>query len=381
MSENSPPPISPVRVMIIGTLPPPVGGAGVSLQHLVNLLGERGDVRVTMVNTSGVRGRLLTAPFRFARIVWRMMWGALRVDVVSLQSMPSGIPFIGPFAWLAARLGGRPFMIRMFGGESFLEGSGLGAAIVRWIVRKSDLYLAQTKQLVAEAQAAGLRRVEWYATSRPMSDAAPVVDSQKPCRKFVFLGHVKPLKGIEELIAAGERLGEGVSIDVFGPLMDGITEARFAGLTRVRYRGTIPAGTGVRVLQDYDAMVFPTYWPGEGYPGVVIEAFAAGLPVIATRWRNIPEIIDETCGMLIEPRNVDALFDALQKLVQDDGLFHRLRHGALRQRDFFDSRRWVEKFVVWCRELVNPSSRVCEAIQSTETRAAVAHDRASERRS
>lgn len=367
--------------MIIGTLPPPVGGAGVSLQHLVNLLGERGDVRVTMVNTSGVRGRLLTAPFRFARIVWRMMWGALRVDVVSLQSMPSGIPFIGPFAWLAARLGGRPFMIRMFGGESFLEGSGLGAAIARWIVRKSDLYLAQTKQLVAEAQAAGLRRVEWYATSRPMSDAAPAADSQKPCRKFVFLGHVKPLKGIEELIAAGERLGEGVSIDVYGPLMDGITEARFAGLTRVRYRGTIPAGTGVRVLQDYDAMVFPTYWPGEGYPGVVIEAFAAGLPVIATSWRNIPEIIDETCGMLIKPRNVDALFDALQKLVQDDGLFHRLRHGALRQRDFFDSRRWVEKFVVWCRELVNPSSRVCEAIQSTETRAAVAHDRASERRS
>ncbi len=380
MNESSQTSKSPVRVMIIGTLPPPVGGAGVSLQHLVNLLGERGDVRVTMVNTSGVRGRLLTAPFRFAAIIWRMMQNAFRVDVVSLQSMPSGIPFIGPFAWLVARLGGRPFMIRMFGGESFLEGRGPGAVIMRWIVRRCDLYLAQTKQLVAEAQAAGLRRVEWYATSRPMSDAAPATDSQKLCRKFVFLGHVKPLKGIEELIAAGERLGEGVSIDVYGPLMDGITEARFAGLTRVRYRGTIPPGTGVRMLQDYDAMVFPTFWPGEGYPGVVIEAFAAGLPVIATRWRNIPEIVDETCGMLIEPRNVDALYEALQKLVQDDELFHRLRHGALRQRDFFDSRRWVEKFVIWCQELTNPSNRASEAIQSTETPAAVAHDRASESR-
>ncbi len=98
MNESSQTSKSPVRVMIIGTLPPPVGGAGVSLQHLVNLLGERGDVRVTMVNTSGVRGRLLTAPFRFAAIIWRMMQNAFRVDVVSLQSMPSGIPFSAFFA-------------------------------------------------------------------------------------------------------------------------------------------------------------------------------------------------------------------------------------------------------------------------------------------
>lgn len=381
MNKNSSAPMQPIRVMIIGTLPPPIGGAGVSLQHLVNLLGERSDVRVTMVNTSGVRGRPLTAPFRFARIVWRMVWGAARVDVVSLQSMPSGIPFIGPFAWLAARIWKRPLMIRMFGGESFLEGRGLGAAIMRWIVRRCDLYLAQTKQLVAEAQTAGLRRVEWYATSRPMSDAAPAAEPSRSCRKFVFLGHVKPLKGIEELIAAGERMEEDASVDVYGPLMDGLAESRFAGLKRVRYRGTIPAGTGVRLLQDYDAMVFPTYWPGEGYPGVVIEAFAAGLPVIATRWRNIPEIVDESCGMLIEPRNVDALHGAMRKLVRDDALFHCLRQGALRQRDFFDSRRWVEKFVVWCRELVNPTRRQGVIVEQSRSRQTVTRDRISETRS
>ncbi|GJQ26860.1 MAG: hypothetical protein HBSAPP02_18920 [Phycisphaerae bacterium] len=381
MNEKSSALARPIRVMIIGTLPPPIGGAGVSLQHLVNLLGERSDVRVTMVNTSGVRGRPLTAPFRFARIVCRMLVGAARAEVVSLQSMPSGIPFIGPFAWLAARIWKRPLMIRMFGGESFLEGQGLGAALMRWIVRRCDLYLAQTKQLVAEAQAAGLRRVEWYATSRPMSDAAPTVEASRPCRKFVFLGHVKPLKGIEELIAAGERMENDVTIDVYGPLMDGLTESRFAKLTRVRYRGTIPAGTGVRVLQDYDAMVFPTYWPGEGYPGVVIEAFAAGLPVIATRWRNIPEIVDDSCGLLIEPRNVDALHDAMQKLVRDAALFRRLRQGALRQRDFFDSRRWVEKFVIWCRELANPARDQGAAVEESQSRQTVTRDRISEPRS
>lgn len=381
MNEKSSALARPIRVMIIGTLPPPIGGAGVSLQHLVNLLGERSDVRVTMVNTSGVRGRPLTAPFRFAWIVCRMLVGAARAEVVSLQSMPSGIPFIGPFAWLAARIWKRPLMIRMFGGESFLEGQGLGAALMRWIVRRCDLYLAQTKQLVAEAQAAGLRRVEWYATSRPMSDAAPTVEASRPCRKFVFLGHVKPLKGIEELIAAGERMENDVTIDVYGPLMDGLTESRFAKLTRVRYRGTIPAGTGVRVLQDYDAMVFPTYWPGEGYPGVVIEAFAAGLPVIATRWRNIPEIVDDSCGLLIEPRNVDALHDAMQKLVRDAALFRRLRQGALRQRDFFDSRRWVEKFVIWCRELANPARDQGAAVEESQSRQTVTRDRISEPRS
>jgi glycosyltransferase involved in cell wall biosynthesis len=348
-----------VRVMVIGTLPPPVGGAGVSLQHLVRALGERGDIRVILVNTSGVRGRPWTAAFRFAAIVWRVLTGAARADVVSLQAAPSGLPYIGPFAWAAARLFRRPLMIRLFGGESFLDGRGLRAAMKRWLIRRCDMYLVQTRALADEAHRSGLRRVEWYATSRPMpvsdsaadKEAASRRQGRSACRRFVFVGHVKPLKGIDELIAAAERLEEPAEVDVYGPLMDGVTQARFTGLRRVRYRGEIAAGGAVEVLRGYDAMVFPSYWPGEGYPGVIIEAFSAGLPVIATRWMNIPELVDDMCGILIAPRDASALQAAMSRLMSDAALYELLRQGAIGRRTLFDSRRWVDRFVELCHEL------------------------------
>jgi len=174
------------------------------------------------------------------------------------------------------------------------------------------------------------------------------------CRRFVFLSLVRPTKGIHELIAAGERLGKEIIIDVYGPFFDGLTEEVFKGLQRVRYRGVVAPGKAISVLRDYDALVLPTYWQGEGYPGIVIEAFAAGIPVVTTRWKCIPEIVDDSCGILVEPRNPDALHDALKTLARDDRLYARLCEGARCKRKLFDSRIWTDRFVEYCMDLVRP---------------------------
>jgi glycosyltransferase involved in cell wall biosynthesis len=97
--------------------------------------------------------------------------------------------------------------------------------------------------------------------------------------------------------------------------------------------------------------VFPTYWPGEGYPGIILEAYGAGLPVITTRWMSIPEIADDTCGILIEPRSADALAEAMTRLTRDDARYRRLCEGARAKRDFFNADRWVDYFVQLCKEL------------------------------
>jgi glycosyltransferase involved in cell wall biosynthesis len=341
-----------MTVLIIGTLPPPLGGAGISLGHLIGRLSKREDVHVIVVNTGGVRGHPIVGPLRFLGIVLRIFRSALRADVVSLQPVPSGLPFIGPFAWGAAALWGKPFMIRMFGGEDFLAVRGFRGAVVRWLVRRTSLYLAQTKALVESARKDGLARVEWYPTSRPMRPAAEVFAMAKPrCRKFVFLGLVRWMKGIAELINAGERLPEGVVVDVYGPFMDGVSEADFAGHQRVRYRGVVPGGDGDRVLSEYDCLLLPTYWVGEGYPGVILEAFGAGLPVITTKWMSIPELVDFSCGIVIAPRNADALYRAMDQLYSDEALYARLREGVRERRELFDTDRWVDRFVGLCREI------------------------------
>ncbi len=155
-----------------------------------------------------------------------------------------------------------------------------------------------------------------------------------------------------ELIGAAERLPPNVEVDVYGPLGGGLSESVFSGLRRTRYRGVLPPEEVPATMAGYDAFVLPTYHPGEGYPGVILEALAAGIPIVATRWRMVPELVDEESGLLVEPRDADDLFRAMQRLVNEPALFRRLREGARRRRGHFSASTWTQVFVDCCRALV-----------------------------
>ena len=67
------------------------------------------------------------------------------------------------------------------------------------------------------------------------------------------------------------------------------------------------------ILANYDVMLFPTFWSGEGFPGIVIDALISGLPIIATDWNiNKEVVIDKKTGMLIPPHDIDALVNAMK---------------------------------------------------------------------
>jgi glycosyltransferase involved in cell wall biosynthesis len=167
----------------------------------------------------------------------------------------------------------------------------------------------------------------------------------------VFLGHVKREKGVRELIEAAHGLGSrDLHIDVYGPLLDGTRVEDFTGNPRIRYRGTIPSERVSRVLRGYDVLVLPTYHPGEGYPGAILEAWAEDLPVITTRWRSLPEIVEHGVnGILVEPRDAEGLAGAILRLHADPDLMRVLRRGARASAEEFASRRWTRAFLEICR--------------------------------
>jgi glycosyltransferase involved in cell wall biosynthesis len=345
-----------MRLLLIGSLPPPLGGTVISFAQLIRELRERDDVEVDVLDTSrGERGGW-TGDLRAAlRLLARLPSRLRSSDVVTFHASTPATLLFAPLLVLLCSIWRRPLVIREFGGSFDADFAALPAPC-RWIVgsalRRAWL-LFQTRAMVAYFQ-----RIfpgtpcRWYSNSRPWEPRSAAQVPRGGARRFVFVGHVKPEKGIRELLDAARRLGgREIRVDVYGPLQGGIRAQDFEGHPVVSYRGVLPPERVSEALRSCDALLLPTYHPGEGYPGAILEAYAEGLPVIATRWRSIPEIVEHgVSGLLVEPRDAGALAQAMADLHDHPERMQALRSGASARAEEFSSRRWTQEFVEICRE-------------------------------
>jgi glycosyltransferase involved in cell wall biosynthesis len=342
----------PLSILLAGPLPPPIGGASISFRSLTEALGQRTDVSVSVVNTVGVRGRGLDAIVPLARLVGDLRRGLREADVCVLHVATSALHSMGPLTAILTHGSRTPLVIRKFAGTGVGAFGSARGFLSRWTLRRASLYLAQTKHLVEEARGVGIDHVRWFPNSRPMPVLPADPGDSRLCRKFVYLGHVREGKGILEIIDAAERFGGDVSVDVYGPLTYDIDASAFEGLSRVHYRGVLETSEVPGRLAACDALLLPTRFATEGYPGAILEAYGAGLPVIVTELGAIPEIVDESTGLTIDPADADALYAAMRTLHDDPALCARLRAGVRAKRGEFSSEFWHERFVKLCRGVV-----------------------------
>lgn len=145
--------------------------------------------------------------------------------------------------------------------------------------------------------------------------------------KFVFLSRILPEKGVDYIIEAAKILNEkGYSnkfiIDFYGRIESSYKEDftnKVSSISNIKYSGSLDLSVneGIDKLSSYDIMLFPTYWKGEGFPGVVIDAYIAGLPIIASDWSlNKEFIIDQETGIIIPTHSVDLLSESMIDIIQ-----------------------------------------------------------------
>jgi glycosyltransferase involved in cell wall biosynthesis len=95
---------------------------------------------------------------------------------------------------------------------------------------------------------------------------------------------------------------------------------------------------GYKTLSQYDCMVFPTFFPGEGYPGAILDAFLCGLPVVASDWKNNDEIISEgKTGYLINLNINNSLGVVLENLIKKPEKLLSMRINCLNEIKKYDT--------------------------------------------
>jgi glycosyltransferase involved in cell wall biosynthesis len=171
--------------------------------------------------------------------------------------------------------------------------------------------------------------------------------------KFVFLSRIHPDKGIGEIVGASNILRQSgfsdFSVTFYGPL-DQAFKTQFESMLddKLVYGGVLDimsdTENAYRTLADFDAMLFPTYWKGEGFPGVLVDAFVAGLPVIASNWNMNREVIKhERNGLLIQPKHVSELADAMLKLAKNANTRQAMSQAASEEAEKFSIQNvWPE---------------------------------------
>lgn len=340
-----------IRLLLIGPSNAVPGGTAVSFDHLLHALESIPGVEVEVISSSGIRGCGGLAAVNLVRLFGNILLSARRCDVISLHAMPTALLYIGWFLPLVARFYKKPLIYRSFGGLYYDELPWVARLVARFFMRHSDVVLLQTKELIKKAENERLQRIEWFPTARPMP-REDSIEHRGICRRFVFIGQLKIAKGLQFLARAAERLPDDASVDVYGPWYD-LPKDTFENKQKIRYIRILLNDEVVSTLRQYDALVFPSFMAEEGHSGIILEAYAAGIPVICTRWKALPEIVDEgKTGLLIEPQSEEAIFQAMMRLYHDGKLCRHLAAGGQFFRGRFSQEHQVEHFLTICRRLL-----------------------------
>jgi len=338
-------------ICIIGPLPIPpnrISGPMISFELLCNYFKQNPKFKTYIINTARKNQKYSVNFFQALSILYRFIKKRKTIDYTIINMSPRGMMGLGFLLKVLSKRKSK-VIIRFFGSsvDELIEDKCIKERILLNLF-SADLILLQTKSLVDSFfKKFPESNIVWFPTSREPGNNN-YINKEKISFddkfRFVFIGHIKPTKGvlvIKEAVSIlnNLKLGSSYYIDLYGDFRDGLGENDISG-DNIYYRGHIKPGQAIKVLSKYDTLVFPTFHSGEGYPGVIIEAYMAGVPVITTKWKYIPEIISEDSGFLIAPKSSEELALTMANVIRNRSLLTHLKKGAFKKAQMFNSNYW-----------------------------------------
>jgi 2-deoxystreptamine N-acetyl-D-glucosaminyltransferase/2-deoxystreptamine glucosyltransferase len=337
----------------------PVGGMQNHVAELTRCLDRLGVAQLVVTSRLagpadcvrfGAHGRVIRTGLRvpvlrqgWAPLAARHVLGGGRVDLVHVHCGEDVA--VLPLAWLAARRHGCPLVatvhlsVRHALRPVTPRGVVLrvaGGMVEWWLLPAADAVIALTpstaRQLRGDGIPAGRVHVippgydpALFATAA----ADPFPGLPRP--RVAYLGRLAPQKDVGTLLEAFARLPAGTRLLLVGDGPDRPALQRraqtFGG--RVHFAGFVPHTTVPAVLQHADLLVLPSLY--EDLSSVLIEAMAAGLPVVATRVGGTADLVhDGVNGLLVPPGDPAALAAAVSAVLADPAAAARLAAAARR---------------------------------------------------
>lgn len=338
--------------------PPDIGGPATFIPYLAEVLHKRGHaVKIVAVSSQAPKHQYPYPVTVVPRSVPRAKRLALAAYHIRKAAADSDIVFANNLelpALLASKLAGKPLVLKVVGdvawerarlsrwtndsiGDFQVRRYGPRVEAVKWLrtltARSAAQIVTPSRYLktLVEGWSVPADRISVIKNALCEDQNGAAKSDRRDGARLVTVGRLVSWKGMDELIDAVGELPANFELDIIGEGPDNqslqeLVAKRGLG-RRVRLAGALApaevkkrlAGAGIFILNS-------SY---EGYPHVLLEAMAAGAPVIATDAGGNPEVVrhNET-GWLVPTGDRTALKKAIQGLAVDDKLRSQLVQNA-----------------------------------------------------
>ena len=320
------------------------GGAQTYVASLLPALAETFDVVVAAHGDGPLRKAAQSVGVRFVSLrhvrrpvsPWRDLFGLLELLRLLRQEQPQLVHVnsakAAALGRLAAWLAGVPIRVYTVHGWAFLAHRGLASTAYRWVERALRPLTTVTVCVSENERQAGLaaraceERTTIVIRNGVTTRALDVTKPRSARPRLVMVGRLQAPKDPITLVRALAMVHAG---DIEAVLV-GDGPERAAVEDEI---GRLGLGSAVRLLGERtdvaellataDVFVLSTH--SEGLPLSVLEAMAAGLPVVASNVGGIPELVaDGVSGLLVPPGDPDALAEAIERLLENPRLSQQL---------------------------------------------------------
>jgi len=230
----------------------------------------------------------------------------------------------------------------------------------RWLtmmLKKFHGIYVETSTMKKKLEEKGFHNITILPNCKNLSILKPEecnVFHNKPYHLCTFSRVIKE-KGIEDAIEAVHHVnGQAGEIfydlDIYGPV-DPKYRERFTKIQEnfpeyIRYKGEIPFDQSTDTIKDYFALLFPTRFYTEGIPGTIIDAYAAGVPVIASMWESFLDVVEpDVTGIGYEIFHNEQLEDILLYVAGHPEKLINMKEACLKKAEEFLPEKAVKQFL------------------------------------
>lgn len=219
-----------------------------------------------------------------------------------------------------------------------------------------DCFFVETQDCVEGMKKIGIDNVQLcrnFKSITPVSENDLKLEVTTPIR-FCTFSRVVVEKGITDAINAITEINIDAGnmkciLDIYGSV-EPEYKTEFEELLKdnpyVTYKGVVNSEESVHILKDYYCLLFPTKFQTEGIPGTIIDAYAAGIPVICSNWIRCSQIVTDGVNGIVYPfGDYNALVKAIKDSMNSPKMVSRLKRGCLESFELYRAEKAIKPLV------------------------------------